>query len=70
MSGNKPFRRPPEGVISGASIPRENEVAEIEDGRIEEVENALRARGEPFLSMGDDELRERALEFLQRAGDL
>lgn len=63
MTGNSPLTRPPEGVIEGDSIPRENEEEEIERAAIDEMVGIL--KGHPaYRGKGDSELREVAKEKL------
>ena len=67
--GTKAFRHPPEGVLAGESVPRENEESEVDDSEIEEIMNELKQRGEPYLSMSKEERREKALEIWHKGGD-
>lgn len=62
-------RPPPEGVIAGESVPRENEQVALEESRIEAVKNHLKGRGPPFTGMSDSELREYAVALIQRYGE-
>lgn len=57
---------PPDGVLAGESVPRENEEEQIEDGKIEEVMGLLKARGEPWTNMSDSELRERSRKLINK----
>lgn len=59
---------PPEGVIAGESVPRENELSDREEALIQELVGKMKGRGEPFASMSDNELRERAVNKLQEKG--
>lgn len=61
---------PPEGVTAGESVPRENEVDEQTASLIDLVKTRLKHHGEPFRSMPESELEERALDILHRAGVL
>lgn len=65
---NNPLSKPPEGAVVGEDVPRENEQLEVEDSKIEEAMNALKTRGEPYMSMDESELREKAIEII-RAGE-
>ena len=66
MTTCKPFRRPPAGVLAGESIPVENDRQDLEESRLEEVMNALKARGEPYTSMSESELEDRAIDTLSK----
>ena len=69
MKGNtRAFRQPPEGVLAGESVPRENEESEVDDSEIEEIMNKLKQRGEPYISMSHEERREKALEIWHKGG--
>ena len=57
----------PEGVLRGENVPPENDAAEYEQGRVEEVVGELKAHGRPFTEMSDDQLHERARDLLDRA---
>ena len=54
---------PPEGVISGDSIPRENEEHDIDHSAVVELANELKTRP-GYRERSDDELREIAKEKL------
>lgn len=69
IDSTNPFRTPPEGVLTGESVPRENEESEVDDSEIEEIMNELKQRGEPYLSMSEQERREKALEIWHKGGD-
>lgn len=70
MTGDtKAFRHPPEGVLTGESVPRENEESEVDDSEIERIMNELKQRGEPYLSMPEEERRDKALEIWHKVGD-
>lgn len=56
--------KPPEGVLTGESVPRENEEEAVTQAEIGQVKGVLKARGEPYVSMSDSELAERAREVL------
>jgi len=60
--------RPPEGVIAGEDVPRENERGDKEEALIQECVGLLKSKGEPFTKMRDSEIRERAIELLQKKG--
>lgn len=59
---------PPEGALVGESVPRENELTEREETLVNELMGAMKAKGEPFTTMSEGELRERAVEKLQERG--
>lgn len=56
---------PPEGVLAGEDVPVENQAEEFTEAEIQRVEAALKKRGEPYLSMSDSELREKARERIE-----
>lgn len=60
---NSTFEKPPEGVVVGESVPRENGEDDVEETEIRKIMNKLKARGEPWISMREEELREKALEI-------
>lgn len=55
---------PPEGVLVGESVPRENEQDDIEQAAIEEMVGLLKTRP-AYRAKSDSELREIAKEKLQ-----
>ena len=59
------FRTPPDGVIAGENIPRENEVTQQEETMIEKLANQMVERGEPYISMSQDERKQKAQDILQ-----
>jgi hypothetical protein len=61
-----PLSKPPEGAIVGESVPRENEREDWRETEIERIAAALKQRGGPFASMSDAELRDRAIERLEK----
>lgn len=64
MSGLAGLAEPPEGVITGDSVPRENEDADRERAAVDEMVGVL--KGHPaHQGKTDDELREIAREKLQ-----
>jgi len=59
---------PPEGVISGDSIPRENELTEKEESLIEELANQMTENGKPYTEMSQREREKKAQKILQDNG--
>ena len=59
---------PPEGVLVGESVPRENELSDKEEAIVQEFIGQMKARGRPFVAMSDKELRERAENKLVEKG--
>jgi len=59
---------PPEGVLVGESLPRENEQDSKRRQAIEEMVGLLKDRGKPYTEMGHVELREEAKSKLRTAG--
>lgn len=60
---------PPEGVLAGESVPRENEYDERQEWLISEAMSVLKQRGDPYVGINEAELRERAIDHLRRAGE-
>ncbi len=54
---------PPEGVITGDSVPRENEEGGVEESRIQEMVGIMKTK-EAYRRKSDSELREIAKEKL------
>jgi len=63
-----PLAEPPEGVLEGEDVPAESAPDSYDEQLIEQAAHAIKTRGEPFTSMSDSELRERAINLLQRCG--
>jgi len=63
MDSSSPLAEPPEGVIAGDSIPRENELTDREEQMIQEAVGIMKTK-DAYARMGDDELREKAKEIL------
>jgi len=59
---------PPEGVLAGENVPRENEQHDIDETLIEEVMAMLKGRGEPYINMNETELEEKAVETIREHG--
>jgi len=58
---------PPEGVLTGESVPRENERTEKERVAIQRLARTM--KGYPaFSDLSDAELREKAVQRLQQRG--
>jgi len=68
QGSSAPLSKPPEGVICGESVPKGSEPDNYDEQKIKEVMHSLKARGEVFRKMSEDELRERAIEFCHRHG--
>lgn len=59
---------PPEGVVAGESVPRENELTDKEESMIEELANQMVGRGEVYAKMSQKEREKKAQEVLQSNG--
>jgi hypothetical protein len=70
MRENNIMSEPPEGVLVGEDVPRENEQHEIDEVLIEAVMATLKVRGKPYTDMNDAELEEKAVEAIRESGDL
>jgi hypothetical protein len=68
MNGNAPMAEPPDGVLSGEDVPRENEQHDIDETLIEEVMAMLKGRGKPYSNMNETELEEKAVETIREHG--
>jgi len=72
MSGDptshSPLAEPPEGAIRGESVPPASEPDNYDETFIQDLMGALKARGEPYISMSESELRERAVETAREYG--
>jgi len=62
------FAKPPEGVIAGENIPRENELTDREEQMIEELANQMMEKGEPYITMSQEERKQKAQDILQSKG--
>ena len=62
------FAKPPEGVIAGENVPRENELTDKEESLIEEVANQMLENGEPYISMSQEGRKQKAQDILQANG--
>lgn len=69
MRKNVPLSEPPEGVVSGDSIPRENEEHSKSLSKLDKMVSAMKSMPE-YHNMSDDEVREIAEEKLKRMGEL
>lgn len=67
MTDGKPLVEPPEGVIAGEDVPLENQEEQFEENEIEEAMAVLKSIGEPFSTMSESELREKAKKRLEEA---
>lgn len=65
MTGHSPLAEPPEGVTAGESVPRENEADDRRAAALAEVKATLKTRGEPYRSMSESELTERARRLME-----
>jgi len=63
-SGSLPLSVPPEGVLAGEPVPRENE--EWIETEIDRMIGVLKQQGKPFASMSEAELRDRAVDRLEK----
>jgi len=68
MRRTKAFKEPPDGVISGESVPVGSEEDNIYNSDIEKIMNKLKQRGEPYISMSEEDRREKALEIWHKRG--
>ena len=59
---------PPEGVLSGDSIPRENELDDKEKMMVDELVSKMKQRGKPYTEMSDGRLEEMAQDKLVDKG--
>lgn len=60
---------PPEGVIAGESVPQESEPEEYERVAVEQMMGLLKTRGEPYTTMSETELEQKAVEQLRRLNE-
>jgi len=65
---SKGMAEPPEGVISGESVPVENEAENINESEIQEIVGLLKSRGPPYTEMSESELRDKAGEIIHETG--
>lgn len=68
MRNSKAMSRPPEGAFKGESVPVGSEPDEYDREEIEKISHVLKSRGEPYISMSESELREKALELWNDKG--
>lgn len=61
---------PPEGALSGESVPRENGLDDREEQAIQEVVAKLKSKGEPWIKMSDSEIRKRVKDHLVDSGEI
>jgi hypothetical protein len=62
----KPMDEPPEGVIKGENVPREEKKREEErEEKVRTVKSVLKARGAPYSMMNDETLREVAERYVK-----
>ena len=69
ISSSEGHSEPPEGVLTGDTVPRENEETGIEEEKIQSLVNNMKAKGEPYKSMAEDRLREKAKEVIRGGGE-
>lgn len=62
------FAKPPEGVIAGENVPRENELTDKEEQMIEKLANQMMENGEPYTLMSQEEREQKAQDVLQAKG--
>jgi len=60
--------KPPEGVIAGESVPRENGLSDKEKEIVWRFVGKMKSKGKPFVDMKDSELRKKAEEKLVERG--
>ena len=63
MESNSPLAEPPEGVVSGNSIPRENELNGIEEQMIQEAVGIMKTK-EAYERMDDNKLGQKTNEVV------
>lgn len=68
MRESSSLTKPPEGVVAGENVHRDSEPENYEDMLVGDVMGVLKARGEPYISMDRSELRERAVETIDKHG--
>lgn len=67
MTGtNYALSKPPEGALVGEDVPRENELDDWDETLIQRIEALLKSHGDPYVSMSDAEIREQAINKLQK----
>lgn len=59
---------PPEGVLSGESVPRENDEDDVKEAKIQRVVSLLKVNGYTYMSQ--KQLRRKSIDILNKAGDL
>lgn len=60
---------PPEGVLAGENVPRENEEDDQRRQEIEAIKGTLKARSPIFREMSESKLEERALEVYREVNE-
>lgn len=60
----KGLREPPDGVLAGENVPRENDRDDLQQGAVDEMVGVLKTHP-AYHGRTDDELREIAREKLQ-----
>lgn len=70
MRGSHGLSKPPEGALVGENVPVENQQVQFEDSEIERLMGKLKSRGKPYIDMGDRELEEKAINLLEKYGDM
>lgn len=62
----KPMEEPPEGVIKGENVPRDDQKRDEErEKKIRTVKSILKTRGAPFSTMSDEQLRKVAERYVE-----
>lgn len=67
---NNPLSKPPEGVLTGDTVPRENEAEGKDEQVIQEVIGRLKSQGKPWSLMSDSEIRKRVKDHLVNNGEI
>lgn len=62
----KGLSEPPEGAITGDSVPRENEEYDVREQKVRKLARRLKAEGKPFSEMKESERMEYARRFYRR----
>jgi len=69
MNGTLAFREPPEGVLAGENVPVENDREHLEQSKVEQVANELKAHP-AYSDRSDADRREAARDYLERNGGI
>lgn len=60
-----PMVEPPEGVTSGENVGMGSEPDEIKRANLDMVVSLLKEKGEPYVSMSESKLEDKAVEILE-----